>query len=158
MSDHLIFIAQCSRIFSFLKRILSHVTRNLTKKVNRKQILIQQNLLIYNSSQFFQSFLADLNGLYQPKNAAKICEADPACGGFTFKGTPASSGPLSKMKYLTNFFHFFPAEHFGKKRKPKKQFFHWTSYRVGSRNFVKLPNSYQKIETSTYETVCLAKK
>lgn len=108
--------------------------------------------------QFFQSFLADLNGLYQPKNAAKICEADPACGGFTFKGTPASSGPLSKMKYLTNFFHFFPAEHFGKKRKPKKQFFHWTSYRVGSRNFVKLPNSYQKIETSTYEAVCLAKK
>ena len=89
---------------------------------------------------------SDLNGFYRPKDAARVCEADPACGGFTFKGTSSTSGLLSKLKFQIYFFHFFPAEHFDRKRKQdQQQHYHWTSYKVRSRNFVRI-SGYDVIE------------
>jgi hypothetical protein len=35
---------------------------------------------------------SDLNGMYRPREAAKLCEKDLACAGFTFKGTPLNIG------------------------------------------------------------------
>jgi hypothetical protein len=35
-----------------------------------------------------------LNGLYKLKTAVKKCDQDLSCGGFTFRGTPTSSGSL----------------------------------------------------------------
>ena len=37
-----------------------------------------------------------LNGYYSPKEAAKVCESDTACGGFTFKGVINSGSGLKK--------------------------------------------------------------
>jgi hypothetical protein len=101
-------------------------------------------------------FILDLNGLFRPKISVKICESDISCGGFTFKGTASSSG---KQKFQTNFFHFFQEEFFGKNNKKRKQFYHWTSYKVRSRKFVKLPKKY-KIGSSNVVTdaVCLEKR
>jgi hypothetical protein len=35
---------------------------------------------------------SDLNGMYRPREAAKLCEKNLACAGFTFKGTPLNIG------------------------------------------------------------------
>ena len=83
------------------------------------------------------------NGWMKPGKAVKICETDLACGGFTFKGTPNF-----KRKHEVYFFHFVPPEIFleGKDTKSdkknvsgqKKKYYHWSSYIVHSRDFVKL--------------------
>jgi hypothetical protein len=76
----------------------------------------------------------ELNGFFSPKKAVQICEGDPACGGFTFKGTPN----LSKRKYDIFFFHFVPSDVF--EDKSKVQYYYWTSYLVKNRTFSKLQN------------------
>lgn len=76
----------------------------------------------------------ELNGFFSPKKAVQICEGDPACGGFTFKGTPN----LSKRKYEIYFFHFVPSDVF--EDKSKVQYYYWTSYLVKNRTFSKLQN------------------
>lgn len=78
---------------------------------------------------------ADKNGLYRVDSAVKFCEANSACAGFTFKGTPMTTGKLSKRKYEIYFFHFVPPKVF---QDVDKQFYHWTSYLVKSRSYVKL--------------------
>ena len=77
---------------------------------------------------------SELNGFYSPKKAVTICEGDPACGGFTFKGTPN----LSKRKYEIFFFHFVASDVFDDKS--KVQYYYWTSYLVKNRQFSKLQN------------------
>jgi hypothetical protein len=74
-----------------------------------------------------------LNGYFSPKEAARVCEADAACAGFTFKGTANSP----KASFETYFFHFVPKELF-EKGSGLEQFYHWTSYRVTTRDFVEL--------------------
>lgn len=36
-----------------------------------------------------------LNGLYKLKTAVKVCDQDLSCGGFTFRGTPTSTGNMT---------------------------------------------------------------
>jgi len=78
---------------------------------------------------------SDLNGFYTPKKAIKVCENDLSCAGFTFKGTPH----IKSAKYEIFFFHYIPKKLFDEV-KMKKNYFHWTTYKVKSRNFVKLDN------------------
>ena len=91
-----------------------------------------------------------LNGYYSPKQAAKVCESDPACGGFTFKGTTKVPG----LEFETYFFHFVPGEWFGLNA-TIEQYFHWTSYRVKSRNFSVLKGYKLKANADLDKGGCL---
>ncbi len=78
-----------------------------------------------------------LNGFYTPKKAVQVCESDPACAGFTFKGT----SNLPKLKYEVYFFHFVPFHIFEEtSSSPVQQYYHWTSYVVQKRTFSRLEN------------------
>ena len=68
---------------------------------------------------------SELNGEYSPKEAARVCEANLACGGFTFKGPPNSP----KKEFEMFFFHYVRPEVF-EKRFSEEQSFHWSSYVV----------------------------
>ena len=94
-----------------------------------------------------------LNGFYTPKTAVHVCEADPACGGFTFKGTPS----IPKQVFEVYFFHFVPKELFEEESK-HDQYFHWTSYQVQSRKFVELKNYKFKTNFSdSFQGTCGSK-
>ena len=89
-----------------------------------------------------------LNGFYRPNVAAKICERDLGCAGFTFKGSPINI----KRNYEIFFFHFVPKDIFDVN---KKQYYHWTIYQVFSRKEVHLKNV--KISLNKSSEVCLPK-
>ena len=91
-----------------------------------------------------------LNGYYSPKEAAKVCEADTACGGFTFKGVVNSP----KNEFEVYFFHYVPKELFDKSQ-CGNQSFHWTSYIVQARNFTELRNYKIKSSASEEQRSCL---
>ena len=96
---------------------------------------------------------SDLNGMYRTREAAKLCEKDPACAGFTFKGTPLNIGTLAKKKYEMYFFHFVPKDTFSE---AKKQFYHWTSYVVKSRKTVELKKfQVAQLSPTSRTAVCL---
>ena len=44
---------------------------------------------------------SELNGMYRPREAAKLCEKDLACAGFTFKGTALNIGMFKGLISLT---------------------------------------------------------
>lgn len=90
-----------------------------------------------------------LNGFYTPKKAVQVCESDPACGGFTYKGTPS----LQKLKYEVYFFHFVPLNIF-EETSSVQQYYHWTSFVVMKRTFSSLKNFkiVENSETASYGT------
>ena len=91
-----------------------------------------------------------LNGLYTPKKAVKVCESDPACGSFTFKGTSKVPG----LEFETYFFHFVPSEWFALNG-TIEQYFHWTSYRVRSRNYAVVKGYKLKANKDPDNGACL---
>ena len=95
-----------------------------------------------------------LNGFYTPKKAVQVCESDPACGGFTYKGTPS----LPKLKYEVYFFHFVPMNIF-EESSSAQQYYHWTSYVVKKRTFSSLKNFkiIENSETASFGT-CITKR
>ena len=95
----------------------------------------------------------ELNGYFSPKKSVRICESDPACGGFTFKGTPK----ISNQVFEVYFFHFVPKDLFEKSSKID-QFYHWTSYRVQSRKYSKLKNFKIKNLENIHHGVCLKQR
>ena len=95
----------------------------------------------------------ELNGFFSPKNAVRICEADPSCGGFTFKGTPK----IPKQVFEVYFFHYVPKDLFEKSSKID-QYYHWTSYRVQTRKYSKLKNYKIKYQEKIHHGVCLKQR
>ena len=75
-----------------------------------------------------------LNGFYSPKKAIQVCDSDPECAGFTYKGTRS----LLKRKYEIYFFHFVVDNIF--ENSTEQQYYHWTSYVVKKRRFSRLEN------------------
>ena len=77
-----------------------------------------------------------LNGFYSPKQAKYICERDLQCGGFTFKGTKNGTYFVPEMY----FFHFINqnADYLTTEIK----YPHWTTYVVGSRDYVVIRGKY----------------
>ena len=70
------------------------------------------------------------NGWMLPHKAAKLCEYDIQCGGFTFKGSKDIV-----RNYEIYFFHYIDVKAFA----PKEVLYpHWTSYIICSRKFVML--------------------
>ena len=94
-----------------------------------------------------------LNGYYSPKEAAKVCEADTACGGFTFKGVVNSP----KNEFEVYFFHYIPKEIFDINN-GQAQFFHWTSYIAKTRNFTELKNFQIRDPQSGELRLCLKER
>lgn len=77
-----------------------------------------------------------INGFYTPKKAQVLCEKDPQCGGFTFKGS-------KRMLYMipeVYFFHFINES--SKYLTTKIKHPHWTTYIVGSRDHILISGSY----------------
>ena len=71
-----------------------------------------------------------INGFFSPKQAKAICERDVQCGGFTFKGS-------KRIKYIVPevyFFHFI--DNNSSYLTTEIKFPHWTSYIVGSRDYI----------------------
>ena len=77
-----------------------------------------------------------INGFYSPKQAQVICEKDPQCGGFTFKG----SKRILYMIPEVYFFHFIYERSNYLTTEIKHP--HWTTYIVGSRDHILLSGSY----------------
>ena len=71
-----------------------------------------------------------LNGYYSTKHAKQICENDPQCGGFTFKGTKQD-----KEKKSVYFFHFINVED------SYINYPHWTFY-IPNRTYVVISGKY----------------
>ena len=81
-----------------------------------------------------------INGFYSPKQAQSICETDLQCGGFTFKGS-------KKIKYTipeVYFFHFINES--SSYLTTEIKYPHWTSYIVGSRDYIVVSGSYPSYE------------
>ena len=76
-----------------------------------------------------------INGFYAPLQATKICENDIQCGGFTFKGT--KHGVDMKEIY---FFRFVADDQISLSEYLKYP--HWSTYIVGTRDFVVVPGRY----------------
>ena len=77
----------------------------------------------------------DINGYFTPLNAKSICEDDLQCGGFTFKGTKEH---LDEREVY--FFHFVREDEHSLSE--YMEYPHWTTYIVGSRNYVMIPGQY----------------
>ena len=75
-----------------------------------------------------------LNGWMSIDEAKIVCEADSACGGFTFKG-PFADGSLHVDAY---FFHFVPSNTFNDSR-----YFYWSTYEP-NRKLIILPGKKMK--------------
>ncbi len=78
-----------------------------------------------------------------PKNAVKICENDPACGGFTYKGAFSGLDDLDDFEAEVYFFHFVPSN-----TTSTASHFNWSTYRVKTRDHVVLENAYIKDQSS----------
>ena len=79
---------------------------------------------------------AKLNGYHTPPKAQNICEDDLKCGGFTFKGTKNHSF----MEVEVYFFHFVSDD--SHSLDEYIQYPHWTTYIVGSRDYVEIVGTY----------------
>jgi hypothetical protein len=77
-----------------------------------------------------------LNGYYTPLKAKNICEKDLECGGFTFKGTKNHS----YIEVEVYFFHFVSDA--SDSLNEYIQYPHWTTYIVGSRNYIVIVGTY----------------
>ena len=77
-----------------------------------------------------------LNGFYSPQRAKYICDKDLQCGGFTFKG--AKNGSITKVEIY--FFHFI--SDLAGYLTTEIQYPHWTTYIVGTRDYVVISGSY----------------
>ena len=117
----------------FLVFVCCLALQTLAKKVSKKNEN-KHNFLIGRIPPGYFEYPV-LNGYFSPKEAAKVCEADTACGGFTFKGVVNSP----KKVFEVYFFHYVPKELFNISN-ANDQSFHWTSYIVKSRNFIELKN------------------
>ena len=129
--------------------VLCLIDATLAKKRSKKNVK-KLNFLFGRIPPGYFEYPA-LNGYYSPKEAAKVCESDTACGGFTFKGVINSP----KKVFEVYFFHYVPKEIFDKSNGPA-QFFHWTSYIIKTRNFTELKNF--KIRTLQSEELGLCLK
>ena len=98
-------------------------------------------------NQYFE--YSSLNGFFYPKNAKQICETDFQCAGFTFKGTRR----ISNVAPEVYFFHFIneTAEYLT----TNVMYPHWTTYIVGSRNYISIIGAYQ---TDTCRTTNIPSK
>ena len=90
---------------------------------------------------------SSLNGFYSPKRAKQICENDIQCAGFTFKGTRRILNVVPEIY----FFHFIDES--SKHLTTEIKYPHWTSYIVGSRDYVAISGSYQSNSCSTVGTL-----
>ena len=79
-----------------------------------------------------------LNGVFTPSKAKEACEHDLQCGGFTFKGVKDSS----EYEAEVYFFHFVSDE--PNSLKEYQKYPHWTTYIVGSRDYVVIPGYYDE--------------
>ncbi len=70
-----------------------------------------------------------LNGWMTTKEAVEICERNPACGGFTFKG----AYKLDDQNYEIYFFHYVEHE-----INETTNYYHWSTYRVKTRQHITL--------------------
>ena len=77
-----------------------------------------------------------LNGFYFPKQAKYICERDLQCGGFTFKGTKRATYVVPEIY----FFHFINES--ANYLSTEISYPHWTTYVVGSRDYVIISGEY----------------
>ena len=77
-----------------------------------------------------------LNGFYFPKQAKYICERDLQCGGFTFKGTKRATYVVPEIY----FFHFINES--ASYLSTEITYPHWTTYVVGSRDYVIISGEY----------------
>ena len=77
-----------------------------------------------------------LNGYYTPLKAQNSCENDLKCGGFTFKGTKNHSD----IEVEVYFFHFVSDD--DNSLNEYIQYPHWTTYIVGSREYVVIVGTY----------------
>ena len=85
-----------------------------------------------------------INGYYTPKQAKTICEKDVQCGGFTFKGS-------QWIKYVipeVYFFHFINDS--SAYLTTDIKYPHWTSYIVGSRDYILVSGSYASDKSSSH--------
>ena len=128
--------------------VLCLIDATLTKKQSKKNVKKLNFLFGRIPPGYFEYPV--LNGYFSPKEAAKVCEADTACGGFTFKGVVNSP----KKVFEVYFFHYVPKELF-EKSQCRNQSFHWTSYIVQARNFTELRNYKIKSSASEEQRSCL---
>ena len=77
----------------------------------------------------------DINGYFTPSNAMLICENDLQCGGFTFKGSKEHEDEREIY-----FFHFVRDDE--QSLREYMEYPHWTTFIVGSRNYVMIPGHY----------------
>ena len=77
-----------------------------------------------------------LNGYYTPLKDQNICENDLKCGGFTFKGTKNHFN----FEVEVYFFHFVSDDNNSLNK--YIQYPHWTTYIVGSRDYVVILGTY----------------
>ena len=80
---------------------------------------------------------AKINGHFTPTEAMNICEDDLQCGGFTFKGTKEHSDEVDVY-----FFHYVNGDE--QSLREYMEYPHWTTYIVGSRNYIIIPGHYSK--------------
>ena len=74
---------------------------------------------------------ADLNGIMRPSEAANVCENDPICAGFTYRGLRFHNVSLPETPYEILFFRFIAS---GINFDDDALFSNWVTYRV-NRNF-----------------------
>jgi hypothetical protein len=89
---------------------------------------------------------SSLNGFYSPKRAKQICENDFQCAGFTFKGTRSISNIVPEVY----FFHFIDEN--SEYLTTEIKYPHWTTYIVGSRDYVAISGTYDSESCSTTDT------
>ena len=77
----------------------------------------------------------NINGYFAPLNAMHICENDLQCGGFTFKGSKEHEDEREIY-----FFHFVRDDE--QSLREYMEYPHWTTFIVGSRNYVMVPGHY----------------
>ena len=77
-----------------------------------------------------------INGFYSPKQAKSICEKDLQCGGFTFKGSKKIMHSIPEVY----FFHYINET--SSYLTTEIKYPHWTSYIVGSRDYIAVSGSY----------------
>ena len=77
-----------------------------------------------------------INGFYTPNQAQSVCEKDRQCGGFTFKGTKRVKDMIPEVY----FFHYIDKS--SKYITTEIKYPHWTTYIVGSRDYIIIGGSY----------------
>ena len=83
-----------------------------------------------------------INGFYTPKQAQAVCEKDLQCGGFTFKGTKMIKDMIPEVY----FFHYIDEN--SKYITTEIKHPHWTTYIVGSRDYIIIGGSYPSHSTN----------